>query len=610
MKLDSMRFVKLSLPVVWMLMTALPMQAVEIGEPQWGFDGRVRLDRFNLLTIPLDNPSPVTETFFLELRKSMNGPVDAPVVQSITMSPGQRRIVQLYPYVSADYNTSWSVRCDRKQLTIDQPRSVRRGARVLLESSDVVGDTGGSLRRFPAGQFPPFVAATDALEAVVIDHVPNWDEPRRTAFLDWLYKGGAVYVLQTANGKYPDFAGPLAMLNSPLERVNYGSGVVQRVAMTRRDLTRTAVKQLWTQLPNRTAPPVDPNLELGLAKDDDDEEDGKKPYGYADGGNAARSQSFLETLTKMTKPEHNWLLLHSMFWVYILLIFPGCFLVGQQRNDFRIVYAALAATVVVFSLAFGIVGRRGYGEETTVNAVAIVQPLPNGTLDVAQWSNAFVKSGAIYTIKHHGAGTLYSTCQDDEAVRKWIENGNQAVFEVDIPPFSSRAFAHRMKVAGTLPPVTVADYSRGDSGLSKLTLSVDASFPQTDEMYLLYGNRFYSVSRRGNEIHQRSSIGTVPAFLRLDQNQNYYPGMGMGMYGNDGETSEDLYRSMVSTLITRSLNLRTQTDAEAVRWSPGRVRLMYVAPLLPELALDNPRFKKQSGKALYCVDLELTEKMP
>jgi hypothetical protein len=311
----------------------------------------------------------------------------------------------------------------------------------------------------------------------------------------------------------------------------------------------------------------------------------------------------------MTKPEHNWILLHSMFWVYILVIFPGCFLIGQQRNDFRIVYAALMATVVVFSLAFGIVGRRGYGEETAVNSVAIVQPLPNGMLDVAEWSNAFVKSGAIYEIRHHGTGTLYSTCQEDEAVRGQIENGNQAVFGVDIPPFSSRAFAHRTKVPGSLPPAAVTDYTLGDTGLSKLTIQVDESFPPADELYLLYGNRFYSVARRDNEISLRSSIGTVPAFLRLDQSQNYYPGIPM-FYGNNEETPDDLYRGLVSTMITRSLNLRSQEDAEALRWSPGRVRLMYVAKLLPELALDNPRFKEQKGKALYCVDLELPEKAP
>ena len=61
----------------------------------------------------------------------------------------------------------------------------------------------------------------------------------------------------------------------------------------------------------------------------------------------------------MTKPEHNWLLLHFMFWVYIALVFPGCYLLGKRWSDFRVVYAGLLSTVALFSLLFSYVGQRG-----------------------------------------------------------------------------------------------------------------------------------------------------------------------------------------------------------------------------------------------------------
>ena len=59
----------------------------------------------------------------------------------------------------------------------------------------------------------------------------------------------------------------------------------------------------------------------------------------------------------MTKPDHNWLLLHFMFWVYIAMVFPGCYILGKRYSDFRVVYAGLLGTVFLFSLLFSVVGQ-------------------------------------------------------------------------------------------------------------------------------------------------------------------------------------------------------------------------------------------------------------
>lgn len=585
--------------------------AIEISEPRWGFDGKIRAQRFNLLTITVDNPSPQPVEFDLVLRKSLGGVnfIDAPVIEHVFLAPGTRRTVQFYPYVTHDWG-SWRLSWGRDSTEIIQPRTSRRNARVLLDSMDVLGDSKGSMRRFPEQQFPASVTGTDTLQAVLLDHAPNWDEARRTAFLDWIYRGGAVFVLQGSNGKFPEFPAALSQLNAPLESVSFGSGVIRKVSRTRSQLSPTETRDLWRLLPNQfvaettiqvdglTANPNSPD-------DDDDEDDRNRRFNYGDGGRSINSRSFLDELKKMTRPEHNWLLLHFMFWVYILLIFPGCFLIGKQRNDFRVVYLAIIAIVVVFSLAFGIVGQRGYGEATRIDSVAIVSPLPDGYLDVTQWSNAFVTGGAYYDLKHKGTGTLYSTCQETEAVNGLIKNGAEAIFRVDIPPFSSREYAHRIKVAGTLPPVKIEHYSAGESGLKELTLAIDNTFPPTDELCVLYRDRFYSVSREKDRLVMRNNVGTVPAYLRVEQEQNYFS--PFGGYGEEERSSERRYRDLFSTLATRSLNIRTLADAQAVRWSPESVRLMYYADLLPELTVQNPRFpqKDQKGKALYCITLPL-----
>lgn len=584
--------------------------AIEISEPRWGFDGKIRLQRFNLLTVTVDNPTPQPAEFDLYLHKSLGvNFIDAPVVEHIFLAPGTRRTVQFYPYVTNDWG-SWKLSWGRNSMEIVQPqRPSRRNARVLLDSMDVLSDSKGSMRRFAEHQFPASVTGTDTLQAVMMDHAPNWDEARRTAFLDWIYRGGAVYVLQGSNGKFPQFPPALSQLNAPLESVNYGSGVIRKIARTRSQLTPAETRDLWRLLPNQFTTETMVNVDGLPAKpnssDDDDDEDTNRRFNYGDGGRSINSRSFLDELKKMTRPEHNWLLLHFMFWVYILLIFPGCFLIGKQRNDFRIVYLALIAIVVVFSLAFGIVGQRGYGEATRIDSVAIVSPLPDGHLDVAQWSNAFVTGGAYYDLKHKGTGTLYSTCQETEAVNGLIKNGAEAIFRVDIPPFSSREFAHRIKVAGTLPPVRIETCSAGESGLKELTLAVDNTFPPTEELCVLYRDKFYSVIREKDRLIMRNPIGTVPAHLRVEQEQNYFS--PFGGYGEDDRSAERRYREMFAALATRSLNIRTLADAQAVRWSPDSVRLMYYANLLPELTVQNPRFpaKDQKGKALYCITLPL-----
>ena len=167
----------------------------------------------------------------------------------------------------------------------------------------------------------------------------------------------------------------------------------------------------------------------------------------------------------MTKPNHNWVLLHLMFWAYIVLIFPGCYLLGKKWSDFRVVYAGLLGTVGLFSLMFSYVGQRGYGEATTVHTVAFASPLPDGQMDVSSWSNIFVTGGADYELRHQGFGSLYSTCNETEQVKGLINNGAEALFKVDIPPFSNRELAARTKIPVAGPQLKI---SRGSTQQTRI----------------------------------------------------------------------------------------------------------------------------------------------
>jgi len=593
--------------VVACLMITQSAWGVEISDPQWGFDGKVRVNRFNLLTVTVDNPTSSPVEFDMVLQKmSGGGPVDAAIVEPVFLGPGARRTIQFYPYISHDWG-GWRLSSGPGQsIPVDQPRNARRGARVLLEATDTVANSQGSMRRFPESAFPPFVTATDSLQAVLLDHVPRWDEPRRQAFLDWIYRGGAVFILYGTSGKHPDFPATMHPLNIPLEKVEYGAGVVYRVSYNRNQLSREEVRKLWEFLPNviPAKPVLEPGVPAAAGKGtDEDEDDPNAPFGYSEGG-AYGARSFLDELKQMSKPEHNWLLLHFMFWVYILLIFPGCFLIGKQRNDFRVVYAALAGIVFVFSLAFAIVGQRGYGESTTIHTIAIAQPLPDGYLDISGWSNTFVTGGAVYDIRHNGTGALYSTCQDTEAVNGQIRNGAEGLFRVDIPPFSSREFTYRTKVKADIPAVQVDKITADENGLSELILTTDGAFPPADDLYVIYRDRFYSVGHYQNRITLRNSVGAVPAFLRIEQNSGYYsPFARMG----DERTAEQRFRDLFFALVTRSLNIQALADAQNFRLSPDQLRLIYYADLPAELMVQNPRFPSQKGKILYSLNVPLKE---
>ena len=132
--------------------------------------------------------------------------------------------------------------------------------------------------------------------------------------------------------------------------------------------------------------------------------------------------------------------------VYILTVVPGVHYLGRKRFDYRLVYGALIGLIVLFSLGFAYFGRRGHDEANSVNSVAVARQLPGGALDVTSWSNVFVINGADYAIVHGGTGRLYSTAQSFEAVNGVIRNGGRGRFDVDIPPYSSQPFLHRMKL--------------------------------------------------------------------------------------------------------------------------------------------------------------------
>ncbi len=588
--------------------------AIEVEEVRWGFNGKVAPNRFNVLSVLISNASPQTYSGDITLYKRLGGGgyVDARVTESVTISSFSNKWVQFYPYVNGGWggsvsNETWQLVYGRSSFDLPQPRPAKY-QRIILDDSSAMAGRAGILKSMPDSLFPSFVSATDALQVVGMDREPrSWIPTQKEAFLDWVHLGGTVLLFLGPTGKHPEFAAPLSALNSPLDELRVGSGRVLKVPMERNKFREEDARRFFTGLPRNVLTQGEKPEDVIDTIDGQPQQE-QQNYNYSEGTDPFPSSSFLTQLKEMTKPDHNWLLLHFMFWVYIAMIFPGCYLLGKRWSDFRVVYAALLGTVVLFSVLFSIVGQRGYGESTAVHSVAIARGLPGGGLDVSQWSNVFVTSGADYLLKHNGFGTLYSTTSDTEQVNGVINSGIDGGFMVDIPPFSNREFALRMKLPTGSPKITV-DKSVVSNGIRELSLSVDGITPATTQaQYLMYRNRFYGLNWKDGKLELGPDSGDVRSMLRVDSMQGWANTQNYNYGYHKQETKPaDRFMLMLTPLYSRSLNVTRSSDVDQIRLPDDVGRVFIYSPIPPELNVQNKRLGTQNGQILYCLDIPLPE---
>ncbi|MEI9896554.1 MAG: hypothetical protein WDN28_22510 [Chthoniobacter sp.] len=142
-------------------------------------------------------------------------PVEAPVfhgasyVQPIFLAPRTSRWVQfsvpgIHGMGAAELH--WGSGA-KESVDVDGPANSGPPACVWLRDLDNPLTAGGALKSFPDPLFPTSAVAAESLDAVVLDHVPNWEAARRDAFLDWVKLGGTVHLLPGTDGALPVFGG-------------------------------------------------------------------------------------------------------------------------------------------------------------------------------------------------------------------------------------------------------------------------------------------------------------------------------------------------------------------------------------------------------------------
>jgi hypothetical protein len=613
--------------------------AVEVRQTVWGFDGQVVAYRFNLLSVLVDNPAANPFEGTVELRKlgGTGQQIDARLVEPVFLAPYSSRWVQFYPYIKAD-GGNWEVSWGTGAASRMSPPAVRIGkpAGVLLDDPDAIPESAGSIRRLSENLFPPHSTATDCLAAVALDHVPKWDPARQKSFLEWLRRGGRVYVLQNADGKFPHFTGELQILEQDVPRRRVEAGFVHRLERTRRQLDSTFVERVIVAGVDPSADPAADITATETAKtaSANGNADPNADYGFFFNIKWDPEATLLSNLKAMSRPEHGWVLIHFLALVYLGLVCPGCIAVGRKYNgDFRPTFGFLLGTVVLFSVAFLTVGRRGYNETTVVHSVAVARQAAGGMLDVTQWSNAFVVRGGDYSFTHDASGRIYSSCQEYEMVRGEIRNGPDAHFLADMPPWSSRTYSHRGLVAA--PPIEVAVEEwqttqeqdppamtarsparaavfRNDRALARLTLRKVRNFPEEHlDLYILYGRKLYRLKETADRLELTSDAGPLSAVCRVGEYDEFRSLVApRGTWGRHPlapperePTTTDVFRAMFFPLLARSLDLADQTEVEEFSLPHDRARLLIYASLPTEFHTKDARIEKQDGYVLYCLDV-------
>ncbi len=432
-----------------------------------------------------------------------------------------------------------------------------------------------------------------------LDHVPRWQQARRQAFVDWLHRGGTVHLLQDADSQYPTFSDELAVLNDPLEVTRVGAGYVFRHPRRRSDLNAKFAEDANNSREAHLYS-IDRKFESDAvaAEDTSNSEDDYNTYSYGQWYNDA---SLFTPLKQMTFPDHNWVLIHLLSIAYILLIFPCGYLISFRRFDFRLSYAALFGVIVLFSVIFAAVGRRGYGEATAVHSVAIARPVGNGHLDVTAWSNLFVTDGDDYAITYPGTGSLFSTAQSNEKVNGIINNGPKGSFLVDIPPFSSRTLTHRLKIQQQPIDVTVDTFQAGDR-LEELVIRLPQWLLKSTplKVFALHRDRIVELDPHGEQFQLGKHSESLATFLpdTNEHQMHMFPG-----FSDDGKTAQQRFDELLKPVLARSIGVSKQDDILSFSLPNERVRLFVYAPMTPVFFTDNDRFRKQQGRVLYCIDL-------
>ena len=570
--------------------------ALEVQKTLWGFDGHVVPGYFSPLSLLVSNPGdrPFDGDLTCTEMAGLAGQRGAEYLQPVYLAPHTARWVQFqifFQNAQSEIEVSWG-RGGGERLKNEAGVVTGPPACVwLYDESNPFAQIGG-FKFFPDALFPTTAAATDGLDAVVLDYAPRWEPARRDAFLDWIKSGGTVHLLRGADGKFPVFSESLAPLNISGARSRIGSGMVVRHDVASREMTPPYLAQHGF-------------LPRTLKQDQN-----TSVYDL--------ENALFQKLSRLTRPDIGWGLISVISLVYLALMGPTHYF-WRRKLDYRLSILAFLGSVAVFGGMFAVVGRRGYNESQTVHSLAIARSLGGGRCDVTQWISAFATSGDVYMLSHTASANIYAA-PSSEAVRGRVLNGKDGQFVADIPLYSSVAFTHRAVMEGDDTSVMVEKWEVTGSAVSALRLKPGPRFPKdVIEMRFRYGDTIRQLVRKGNAFEFDASdltpaktanlkvttrVETLKDFLSADKLRN---ASQVNWYGNYPENAGEPQKleDALPLLYARALGLLgSSAQILSERPMPADMLQLFVAAQSPDgFRLKGKGFDRETGCVLYIQDV-------
>lgn len=566
---------------------------LHVREIRWGFDGRTQPRTFIPVSIWVQNLSPTTGTWSLSLRRSA-GPdrqLGAPIVTEFTLGPDEDRWIQFVPYVWDEFET-WTLRWGPEDEHAQQLPAVQQGRRatVYLYPADAVAFPTGTLRTFPAELFPLSVTATDGLDGVILDHTPFWQGARARAFLEWLQRGGRVFLLHDRNGRFPQFPEALETLNDERTRFEVGFGTVERVPMSVDEIDHEfAVATFYRTL---KAPPQPQVVNYSWSNV-------RQGYLWQ-----TRDSTILTELASLAQFSRNWLVIYVVAITYVLVLFPGCYLVSRRTQSVAPYYAAFGSAAVIFSVAFILLGRVGGAERNRVRVAAVARELSPGVFDVTQWWTAATVSEGKYAFAHAGSGRAYTTCQDLEAVDGELYAEPEARMEAYLPPAGYRAGLHRARVRLGEGALEVRDWQYEGGVVESLEVSTQSVLKTRPRLaWLLQGTEIMRLDIDGWTVKYRpgASRQALSAYLTEPPSwaRSRFWWAGTISPEEAGLDEAQRYESLAPALVAGLCGVHSQVDENVMQGLAGQVSLLVLADLNDALRVEGTQFPDQQGVVLY-----------
>ena len=454
------------------LLLSMSLFGLEVGKVQWGFNNKVKNQTFNILSFEILNDSPRIYDSFIGVEPSGIG-VQTKINKKLFLNPGQRKIVQ-FPVFVEQGHSSWEIKWEDGDTVINEPVE-SEGAFIYPSQGMGAVRLNKGISLFPESHFPITVSATDDLEGVVLDHNPDWSPAQREAFMDWLKKGGEVFLLNDRSGAQPKFTSIMSELNNPEKKFFVGNGKVSREKISISGFRKPFVDQT-------------------------------ERFNEYDGD----ANDYFQALQFLVKTDHNWTLIYFLIFIYLLVIGPLNYLVGKKTRDWKVPNLFFLLSVAGFSILFSIIGRRGYGEETKLSSFSMADVIEGQQYDVQQWTNIFVTSGNLYTLTHKGSPNLYFSYS--EIGKPTMIDMDANTFTADIPLFSSRRMIHRAKMKG--PNIKVE--SVPGKGFNSSAVKISSDEIDIDKVWLI---------RNGDVFRTAKSSGIYELTSQVEEYYNNYGGI-------------------------------------------------------------------------------------